>query len=153
MATNLPFDPAAFLDVEMDSPLEKRPPLPVGDYTSTIRDVIPKAWQKEERSGMMYEVMHTVEVPESVRTVSGLTEPTLLMRDNIFLDLTETGGMDGAPGKNRQLRNYRVALDMNNPGEPFRARGMIGRLCLIKVEHEVYKGAPVERIGGVAKLG
>ena len=150
------FDPAAFLDLPIEVPLEKRPPLPIGDYTSTIADVTARPWQGKadpSKSGMAYDVTHTVEVPEAVRAQLGMTVPTITLKDSIMLDLTESGSIDTSPGRNRGLRNYREALDMNKPGEAFRARAMVGRLCKVKVTHEVYQDAPVERISGVARIG
>jgi hypothetical protein len=158
------FDPAAFLDLPVEAPLEKRPPLPVGDYTATIKDVVARQWASKTktnqdgsfRSGIAYDVTFTVEVPEAVAAVVGLSITTLELRDGIMLELTDNGSIDTSPGKNRGLRNYREALDMNKAGEPFRARDMIGRLIRIKIAHEEYpqgSGQLTERVGGVARIG
>lgn len=150
------FDPAAFIDLPVEAPFEKRPPLPIGDYTATIQDVTARPWQGKAdptKSGMAYDIVLVLEVPEAVRAATGMASPTITLKDSIMLDLTESGALDTAPGRNRQLRNYREALDMNKAGEVFRARNMIGRLLRVKVSHEIYQDAPVERVAGVARLG
>ena len=149
------FDPQAFLDLPVDTVFEKRPPLPVGDYIATIKDITPRPWTGKNdptKSGMAYDVQLTLEVPAEVQAAIGITLPTLQLKDSIMLDLTVEGAFDGAPGRNRQLRNYREALDMNKPGETFRAREMIGKMLLVKVGHETYQGNLMERVNGVAKV-
>lgn len=150
------FDPEAFLDLPVEVPFEKRPPLPVGDYTATIQEVKARPWQGKTdttKSGMAYDLVLVLEIPEAVRATTGLTQPTLTLKDSVMLDLTENGALDTAPGRNRRLMNYREALDMNKTGEVFRARNMAGRILRVKVSHEIYNDAPVERVAGVAKLG
>ena len=149
------FDPAAFLDLPVDAPMEKRPPLPVGEYLATIMEVTAKPWQGKadpSKSGIKYDVKLTVEIPQDVQESLGLILPTLMMNDGIMLDLTAAGGLDTSPGKNRQLRNYRVALDMNKSGETFRASAMAGKMIRVRVTHEEYQGNIQERIAGVAGL-
>lgn len=149
------FDPQAFIDLPIETPLEKRPPLPVGDYTATVKEVTARAWQGKQdptKSGMAYDVVLTVEVPEAVRVATGLDMPTLTLKDSIMLDLTENGALDTSKGRNNKLRTYREALDMNKPGEVFRASLMTGRLLKVRVSHEIYNDAPVERVAGVARL-
>jgi hypothetical protein len=152
---NLNFDPAAFLDLPVEVEFKKRDPLPVGDYIGTITEVSARPWQGKQdptKSGMAYDVQIALEVPEATRTLLGLQNPTLTLKDSIMLDLTDQGALDGAPGRNRALRNYREALDMNKPGVTFRAREMQGKLIRVKIGHEIYKDSPVERIEGVAKV-
>ena len=73
------------------------------------------------------------------------------MKDSFFLDLTSSGTIDNGPGKNRGLRNYREACDLNKPGDSFSARMMTGKIVKVKVTHEIWNEAPIERISGVAR--
>jgi hypothetical protein len=153
--TNFTFDPEAFLDLPIDTEFKKRPPLPIGDYTAMISEVKPRQWQGKQdptKSGLAYDVTLVVEVPGAIVEQLGLAQPTLMLKDSIMLDLTPEGGIDGAPGRNRSLRNYREALDMNKAGEVFRAREMIGKPLRVKVTHELYQNEPVERVSGVSRL-
>ena len=147
------FDPALFLDVTMDAPTEKRDPLPIGDYTAVIGEVTSRAWQGKAdptKSGIALDVLLTIDVPAEIQASLGLGS-TLNLKDSIMLDLTDSGMIDNSKGKNRQLRNYREALDMNKSGDVFSPRKMQGQVITVKVTHEIYQDAPVERISGVTK--
>ena len=155
------FDPQAFLDLPVEAPLVKRPPIPAGDYTATIKDVTARPWQSKDKtnpdgspkSGIAYDVALTIEVPEAARALVGLDSPTLELKDSIMLELNSAGMVDQSPGKNGALRRYREALDMNKPGETFRARSMVGRMLTVRIIHEEYNGDLFERVRGVAKIG
>lgn len=157
---NFNFDPAAFLDLPVDAPMVKRPPIPAGDYTSQIKDVTARQWQSKDKtnadgslkSGMAYDIVHVLNIPEAAQALSGLSSPTLELKDSVMLELNAQGAIDTGAGKNGQLRRYRDALDMNKPGETFRARSMIGKMLLVKVAHREYQGDIFEEIKGVAKL-
>ena len=160
------FDPAAFLDLPVDAPSVKRPPIAAGDYTATIKDVVARLWQSKDKvdeqtgqlkSGLAYDVILTVEVPEAERTRIGLATTSLELKDGIMVDMTADGkGIDNGPGRNGQLRRYREALDMNKVGEVFRARGMLGKLLTVRLAHREYpigSGDLFEEVKGVARIG
>lgn len=148
------FDPNAFLDATLDEPTEKRPPLPIGDYTATIGEVTARTWQGKQdptKSGIAWDIPLTIEVPAAVQSQLGLSTSTIVIKDSIMLDLTENGTIDNSPGKNRRLRTYREACDMNKPGDSFSARKMTGRLITVKIAHDLWEGQPVEKVSGVAR--
>lgn len=155
------FDPAAYLDMPMDAPLIKRPPVKVGDYVSIIKEVIVRPWQSKDKtnedgslkSGIAYDVIHTVEIPEEERVRTGLQNTSLELKRDFILDLLPSGGLDGAPGKNGWLRRYRDATDLNQPGVTFRASQLVGKMVTVKIGHREYQGDLYEEITGVAKLG
>lgn len=151
--TTSTFDPASFLDMTLNEPTEKRPPLPVGDYTAVIGEVSVRPWTGKAdptKSGFAMDVPLTVDIPAELQQSLGLP-PTLTFKDSLMLDTTPQGGIDNGVGKNRQLRNYREALDVNKPGDVFSPRAMQGRVVKVKVTHELYQGNLMERIGGVAR--
>lgn len=148
------FNPDTFLDATIEAPTEKRPPLPAGDYTAVIGDVKSRAWQGKKdptKSGIAWDIPLTLEIPADVQTQLGLQQPTITLTDSIMLDLTEAGTIDNSPGKNRGLRNYREALDMNKAGDVFSARKMTGQAVRVKVKHELYEDQIMERVGGVTR--
>ncbi len=148
------FNPDTFLDATIEAPTEKRPPLPAGDYTAVIGEVKSRAWQGKKdptKSGIAWDIPLTLEIPADVQTQLGLTQPTITLTDSIMLDLTDAGTIDNSPGKNRGLRNYREALDMNKAGDVFSARKMTGQAIRVKVKHELYEDQIMERVGGVAR--
>jgi len=158
------FDASAFLDLPIDVPLVRRPPIPPQDYLATIKDVTVRQWQSKDKvddsgrpkSGIAYDVKVTIEVPEEIRAQVGMNTPTLDLTPGIMLDMTADGrGIDSAPGKNGTLRRWRDALDMNKPGESFVARAMIGKMLMVKIGHREYpagSGDFFEEVSNVSKL-
>lgn len=148
------FDPASFLDATITEPTIKRPPLPVGDYTAVIGEVTARAWQGKadpSKSGIAWDVPLTLEVPAEIQADLGMTQATITLKDSIMIDLTAGGTIDNGIGKNGGLRRYREACDLNKPGDSFSARAMTGRVVKVKITHEIYQDAPVERVAGVTR--
>jgi len=148
------FDPNTFLDATLDTPTEKRPPLPVGDYTAIIGEVKARAWQGKKdpsKSGIAWDIPLALEIPAEVQQDLGLNQSNLTITDSIMLDLTDGGTLDNTPGKNRRLRAYREAVDMNKAGDVFSARKMQGCVVKVKLSHEMWEDSIIERIGGVVK--
>lgn len=148
------FDPQAYLDAQITEPTVKRPPLPVGDYMAIIEDVKSRTWQGKAdptKSGIAFDIPLVLEIPADVQTQLGLTTSTLKFTDSVMVDLTEGGMIDNGVGKNRRLRTYREACDMNKAGDIFSPRKMIGQTILVKIKHDLWEGEIVEKIAGVAK--
>jgi hypothetical protein len=146
------FNPETFLDATLTEPSEKRPPLPVGDYTAVIGVVTARAWQGKadpSKSGIAWDIPLTIDVPAEIQVQLKLDQSTLPLKDSIMLDLTSNGTIDNGPGKNRRLRNYREATDMNKPGDVFSARKMEGKIVKVKITHDLWEGQPIEKVAGV----
>lgn len=147
------FDPQAFLDVTMEESLEKREILPVGDYTAVIGEVASRAWQGKKdptMSGIAWDIPLTLDIPVELQANLGLPS-TLNLKDSIMLDLTESGTIDTGKGKNGRLRMYREATNMNQPGQAFSARKLQGQVITVKIGHDIWNDAPIEKVVGVAK--
>ena len=150
------FDPATFLDATMSEPLVKRPPIPAEDYTGVLGEVVSRAWTGKAdptKSGIALDIPITIEIPAAVQAQLGITTSTITLKDSIMLDLTPQGSIDLSPGKNRRLRMYREAVDLNKVGDSFSPRAMQGKVVLVKVSHELYNEEIQERVAAVAKLG
>jgi hypothetical protein len=148
------FDTSAFLDMTMDAPLVKRPPLPVGDYTAIVGEPIMRDWVSPKdptKAGKAVDLFLEIDVPPAVVESLGLTQSTLKVKDGFILDLTPSGGLDTAPGKNGAIRRYRDALDMNKPGDRFSLRNMTGRVVKVKIGHREYNGDLFEDVLAIAK--
>lgn len=154
------FDPNAFLDLPIDTAFERRLPFPAKDYVSVIKEVTVRQWTSKDKyddqgnlkSGVAYDVVHSLQIPEDLRAQLNYTKDSFDIKDSIMVDLNAQGGLDTAPGKNGAMRRYREALDMNKPGEVFRPRSMAGRMLLVRIGHEEYQGNIQERVTGVARL-
>lgn len=148
------FDPQAYLDSQISEPTVKRPPLPAGDYTAVIEDVKSRTWQGKNdptKSGIAFDIPLVVDLPLEVQQQLGIDATTLKFTDSVMLDLTESGTIDNGVGKNRRLRTYREACDMNKVGDVFSPRKMVGKVIIVKIKHDLWEGEIVEKIAGVAK--
>jgi hypothetical protein len=155
------FDPQAFLDATLDTPSIRRPPLPVenpaspdGLYLATLGEPKPRTWQGKvdpSRSGVAFDVPINIDVPGELKDKLGLATSQITLNDSIMLDLTEQGAIDNGPGKNRRLRIYREAADLNKPGDVFSFRKLEGRLVKVKIEHDMYQGDIMDRVNTVLR--
>jgi len=150
------FDPQSFLDASTTEVLVKRPPIPAGTVlTGSIIKIAARPWtgRKDPTQGGIA-IDCTVEfdlnaAPPGVRQVVGIDKVNIV--DGIMLDLTESGSIDYAPGKNNKLRKYREALGLNVAGASFSIRQMEGRMVLCKIKHDPYEGEIYDKIESVAK--
>lgn len=154
------FDPSVYLDLEIAEPSVKRPPLPIQDYTSVIKDVLVREWTSKEKvdeatgmlkSGIAFDIIHTVNVPADIKERLGYDKDTIELKDSIMPQFTPEGHLDNGPGKNRQIRTYREATDMNKPGDTFSPKRLLGKNVRVKIGHRMVNGEPYEEIQGVAQ--
>jgi len=146
------FDAEQFLNITVDSPFTDRIPLPAGEYTAMIGTIKPRVWSNKTNSGVAIDITLVVDVPAEAQQLCEC-RPTMVLTDSTFLDLVEGGmGFDLGPGKNRVLKDYREATDLNRPGEKFGLTMLQGRIIRIKITHDVYEGKPREKITGRSRV-
>lgn len=78
-----------------------------------------------------------------------------LVRQSIFLDVTESGGLDMSPFKNGDLNRLREAIDLNKDGQRWGFPDFIGKAAKIKVVHKVNERDvqnPFVNVASVTKL-
>jgi len=147
------FDPTQFLDITVDSPFQERIPLPVGEYTAMIGQIGARSWQSKDgtKSGVAWDIPLVMDVPPEVQQECQCG-PTVKITDSAMLDINESGnGFDFGPGKNRVLKQYREATDMNKPGDKFSARVLQGKVIKVRITHDLWEGVVREKIGGRTK--
>lgn len=159
---SMDFDPQAYLDAPIDAPLVRRPVIAAADYPGIIESLVARQWTSKDKydevtgqlkSGLAFDVVVAVEVPEAERERCGLQGNTLKLKDSIMVDLTSEKAIDESPGRNSRLRIYREAADMNKPGETFRPRALIGKPIKVRVGHRVLEsGDPTEELKTVSRL-
>lgn len=142
------FDPSTFLDAQIDTPDERRLPLPEGVYTAMIGEPSIKTGDKDGKPWASILIPLTIDVPQQVQEEQKL-QAQLTLTHRGFMDLTPQGLMDNGPGKNRVRRLYREALGLNKPGEAFNWRMIQGKPVKVSVKHELYEGNIQERIDTV----
>jgi len=153
------FDPAAFLDAQVNEANEKRPPCPTenpdspdGLFTAVIGEITTGAGTigKGDRAGQPWVSMIIplrIQLP-AVLQATGLP-PELTITDRAFLDLTPSGSIDMGKGKNRAQRAYRDATGMNKPGDVFAWRMLQGKVVKVKLAHELYNDTIQERVAAI----
>lgn len=157
------FDVQNFLDASIEEALVKRPLLPAGqDYVGIIgTDLKARKWTKKDDpsvTGMAIdltiEVDHNSLTPAQKDAIKGY-DGKLVFRDGIMIDMTAEGAIDTSVGKNSRLRQYREALNLNNPGQAFNFRQLIGQPIRFKMRWDTNPdfnaGEPQEKVGAVAK--
>lgn len=154
MSTSM-FSPESFLDAQITEASVKRPPLSAGkDFVGIITAVTPRTWQGKEdpsKSGIAMDVKIEFDLNSDPAELARVGVPKVIIQDSIMLNLTDSGAIDLAPGKNGRLRQYREALDMNKSGEPFSFRNMIGRPIRAKIKHDPYQGEIFDKVDSVAR--
>lgn len=132
------FDVNSFLDQSVDQAMDtKVVPVPVGEFLGVIDKVDARQWTSKNdptKSGVTLDVTWLVE-DENVKQLLGRDKVTV--RQGVMLDLTETGGLDYAKGRNVALGKLREAVNLNAPGQPFAPSMLTGRMAKIKVDHRV----------------
>jgi hypothetical protein len=129
------FDPATFLNQSFDEALDtKVVPCPVGEYLGLAEKVEVKPWAARDgsSSGLKVEIVWDIQ-DENAKAVTG--RDPVRVRQQQMLDLTDTGQLDFAKGKNVGLGRIREALGLNTPGEPFSFAMIQGRMAKVKVSH------------------
>lgn len=146
------FDPQAFLDSAVSGSNDTKViPVPVGEYMGIIQDVKPRPWQSKDgtSSGVALDVTWLV---EDANVKQYLGRETVTCKQGIMLDLTPSGGVDMAKGKNIGLGRLREAVGKNNEGEPFSFSMLPGLSAKISVTHRIHNDDTFAEVKGVARM-
>jgi len=159
MNTASVFDPSVFLDAQTNEVNEKRANIPVdnpdstdGLYVAVIGEIKTDSGTigKGERTGQPWISMIIPLKLQFGSAVQAMGLPAeFQLTDRAFLDITPQGGLDNSKGKNNQQRKYREAAGLNKPGEPFAWRMLTGKVVKVKVAHEFYNDAIVEKVSQI----
>ena len=147
------FDPATFLNQSFDEANDTKViPCPAGEYIALAEKVEVKSWAARDgsSSGLKVEVVWDIQ-DDNVKALLG--RDTVRVRQQQMLDLTETGNLDFAKGKNVGLGRIREALDLNTPGSPFAFSMIQGRLAKVKVSHRINGEDIYDEVKAIAKAG
>lgn len=93
-----------------------------------------------EKGQVILDVVYTVDDEPQRQKLNVNALPSV--RQSIFLDLTEQGGLDMGPFKNGALGRLREALGLNAAGQKWSFADFIGRPVRIKVGHRADKNDP-----------
>jgi hypothetical protein len=107
--------------------------VPEGEFPASIDTVTPRTTGTGKA---LLSVKWKVD-DEAVRTQTGMAEPSVFQ--TVWLDVTESGGLDFSRGKNVQLGKLRDALGQNAPGKPWSPGMLVGGVAKIRVKHSIDK--------------
>jgi hypothetical protein len=146
------FNPEAFMSASIQGANDTQSmQVPEGDFQGMISKVEPRVVGQENPRPIIAITWKVDD--EGVRQLTGRAEPTV--RQTIWLDVTESGGLDMGKGKNAQLGKLRDALGQNDAGKPWNPGMLQGGVARIKVKHSLDKrdGVTINaEVSGVSKL-
>jgi hypothetical protein len=129
------FDPTAFMNMTVEgSNSTESLPVPEGEYLAISEkvDVVPWSSKDGSNSGLKLQVIWDIQ-DDGVKSLMERSKVT--QRQDIMLDLTETGQLDMGKGKNVGLGRLREAVDLNQAGQPFSFAMLQGRMGKVLVKH------------------
>lgn len=109
-------------------------PIPVGEYAGVIKSVATRVVGPNAR--VVMDVVWGID-DASVVAATGIDNPTC--RQSVWLDVTESGGLDMSSGKNVGLGRLREALGQNVKGKPWSPTMLVGAPAKVKIDHTTDK--------------
>ena len=128
------FNPDVFLNTETaESNATTYTPVPEGEFNASIKTIKTRVLTDGRA---VLDISWTVD-DEDARTETGMAEPSV--RQTIWLDTTESGGLDFGKGKNVGLGRLRDAVGQNQAGKPWAPGMLLGQVAKVKVSHSIDK--------------
>lgn len=154
------FDPAAFEAMVIEEANEtKTTPVPEGDYPGLIQSakVSMIAIKNGERAGTEVPILNILWdlTDEDGKLKEELNRDKIMVRQDIWLDVNEHGGLAFGPNQNVGLGRLREAVGMNKPGKPFSFQMLEGAgPCLVHVKLQLREdtGDYSNRVPKISKM-
>jgi len=128
------FNPDTFLNTETsEANATVYVPVPEGEWPGVIKEIKPRVL---DDGRPILDVNYIID-DEGVRQETGMAEPKV--RQSIWLDVTEAGGLDFGKGKNVALGRLREALGQNQSGKPWAPGMLVGGVAKVKITHSIDK--------------
>ena len=140
------FDESAFMQNETtEQGSTQATPVPENDYVAVVKDIKPRP-VKDDR--MILDVLWSIDDPEATKA-TGMPFPTV--RQSIWLDITESGGLDMSKGKNIGLNRLRDAVGQNVAGKVWKPTDLIGQAARVTVKHRMVEEIVYADVKATAK--
>lgn len=134
------FDPDVFMNSQMEAELETEfSPVPVGDYMAQITKISLTPSEKGGKSYYPLNVFWRIDAPDKPEAHERLVKQT------IFLDIAENGGLAIGKNQNVPLGKLRAALGQNGP-QPWAPSMLEGAVAMVKIKHRVGTDAYAGRL-------
>jgi hypothetical protein len=128
------FNPDKFLEsTTTDASSTSRNPVPEGEYKATVDDLEVRNVETKRGERQILRILWEIHDDEA-KAATGLDR--VIVRQDLWLDLNDRGGLDTGKGKNVSLGRVREALGQNTPGEAWNP-GMLkgaGPALLVVIE-------------------
>ena len=121
------FDPDTFMNTDQDGEFSTSyEPIPEGEYQAVITKIEPRTTSTGKA---LLDVTWQMDAPDEDLAHEKFS------RQSIWLDLTESGGLDRAKGKNIQLGRLLDAVGVN--GSNWNPNQLIGSVARVNVKHRI----------------
>lgn len=141
------FNPDLFLNSEIeDANATEYVPIAEGEYNLVIKSLTAGTTDK----GAAKLDLVVIVDDEEVRQETGMNEPTI--KYTVWLDITESGGLDFGKGKNVALGRLREACEQNVPGKPWSPASLIGSVVRGTIKHRFHEDKVFADVKGVTRL-
>lgn len=139
------FNPDSFLNtVVKEANSTETVLVPATEHSAFIKDVKPR--QQGEWAVLD---IHWQVIDEEVEKLVGRTP---IVKQSIFLDLTDAGSLDFGKGKNVPLGRLREAVGQNQNGKAWSPGQLVGAVAVVKVSHSADKNSVMRaNVTAVAK--
>jgi len=152
------FDPAAFESMTIDQANEtKTTPVPEGDYRGIVESVKidTVAISKGERAGKTVPVLKIIyELEDDTGKLKELlNRDKVTVRQDIWLDVTDSGALAFGPNLNVGLGRVRDACGFNKPGKAFSFKMLEGAgPVIVHVTQEARDADIYNRVPRISKV-
>lgn len=121
------FDADSFLNQQTDESMSTRmDPVPEGDYHAVIKDVGLRESGEYKILDISWDLVSGADGGDLDALQSQLGRQNITVRQSLFLDINEVGGLDVGPNKNIRLGRLREILGQNKSGAPWSPRMLEG---------------------------
>lgn len=130
---NSAFDPKQFLETTFNEASSTvKVPVPAKEHRAVISAVDIRSGNKDGKDWSFLDVTYDIDEP-AVKELLGREK--VVLTQGVGLDFTPTGGLDFGKGRNVTLGRLRDAVGLNQAGQPFGFRMLIGKPLKIVVGH------------------
>ncbi len=143
------FDEDAFMSSTSEGEMSTEfTPVPVGEYQAIVKKVGTRSGEGEKGAWAMLDVTWAID-DAGVTEITGMDNPSV--RQSIFLDISDSGGLDMGKGKNIGLGRLREALGQNT-GAAWSPSMLEGNVATVMVDHRLYEGRTFADVKNVSAI-
>jgi len=147
------FDKDSFMNTTTEAELSTEfIPVPEAEYSAYIGEVTVDSFPRKDGGdgGDVYVMKVFWEIDDdSVEDVTGRDKNTV--KQDLFLDLTDSGEIDTASGKNIGLGRLREAVGQNGK-DAWSPSQLTGMPAIVNVTHRIYEDQPYAEVKSVREV-